>query len=417
MDAPTPSGTERPATAGSAARLATWKKMLFGVVLALLIVAPLELAARWYMAHFEGFDGKHLLQYEFDPYKNLLPTRNFHDTRGIVHNSAGFRRAGEVARQKPEGVYRIFLMGGSTAYGTGGLWPHLQREYAVLDNSHTIDAYLERYLAESFPGAEFEVVNAGIPSIWTHHEHIYLNQQILRYSPDMVVFLDGFNDFYFTGEDHDQFASYAYKEHSHVIMGPPTMRALATANVWWISRKSAFAHLGIREARNVSRFAGSLRARRGERDPIDVETALAGLERTYRNNALPMVRRNVHLLELEGVIPVFVLQPMLILERKRYASMPEIERRLFDFNVDAYLPNYEAFIARAVPLVSTLTRAEVEAGGGVYLDGTTAFREAEGQIFTDYAHLTPTGNAILARRIADRIAPLVRPTPADPAAE
>jgi hypothetical protein len=150
-------------------KLTRRKKYLFATILIVLVLALFEFSARVGLKLLRGFDGKHLYQYVFDPYKNILPAPNFVDTRGIRHNSVGFRRDSEVSLQKPVGTYRIFLMGASTAYGLGGLWPHLQREFAVLDNSQTIDAYLEAMLADSFPDMKVEVINAAITSTWTHH--------------------------------------------------------------------------------------------------------------------------------------------------------------------------------------------------------------------------------------------------------
>src|SRR5690606_9902894 len=73
----------------------------------------------------------------------------------------------------------------------------------------------------------------------------------------------------------------------------------------------------------------------------------------------------------------------------------------------SYPPNYEALSRRAVPFVSALARERVEASGGTFIDATGIYRGAEGQIFTDYAHLTPLGNELLARHVFERIAPLV----------
>lgn len=377
------------------------KRVLFSIVLLGIVAAVLEGGAQAYLRLTKGFDGKHFLQYEFDPYKNVVPQRGFVDTRGVKHNEQGFRREDIVPIAKPPDTYRIFLMGGSTAYGTGGLWPHLQTEFAVIPDSATISAYLEGMLGERFPGKRVEVINAAIASTWTHHHLIYLNQTILRYDPDMVLFLDGFNDFYHFAPGHEQFASYAYSEHSTVIMGPPTLNALAYGNAWWLSRKSAFAYTAFRGAQTVGRL---IRGKPKE-DPIDVDVALAGLAKTFPDNALAMIERTALILRHEGVRGVFMIQPMLVLESKR--DMPPVERELFQFNVESYLPNYEDFIVRAVPLVSAMEEKAVTELGGHFMDLTSIYEEAEGQIFTDYTHLTPLGNRILAERVAEDIFPQI----------
>jgi lysophospholipase L1-like esterase len=382
--------------------LPLWKKVLFSAILLSILLVIGEFAAARLLRFTQGYDGEHLEQFIFDPYKNMHPNPGYADVRGIHHNRNGFRRSSDVERVKPAGTYRIFLMGASTAYGTGGLWPHIQRDYAVLDNSETIDAYLEKQLGEAFPGQTFEVINAGIPSTWTHHNLIYLNQTVLRYDPDMVLFLDGFNDFYFYDPTHDQFGDYAYTDHSYVIMGRPTVRSLFAANAWWFFRKSALVHAVSRSARNLKR----LFSRPGERAPIELETAVASVEKVFRNNALAMMERSALIARHEGVIPVFMLQPLLILERER-PGLTDIEKQMLAFNVESYLPGYEQFMHRAVPRLAAIEDSALADVGGEFIDLTSIFRDTHGQIFTDYAHLTPSGNEILASVVTERIRPLL----------
>jgi lysophospholipase L1-like esterase len=379
------------------------KLVLAVLVLVALLGAALEFGARLYLRKANGYDGEHLYQFAFDPYKNILPTPNYVDTRGVRHNSAGFRRSTEVSIAKPPGTFRIFLMGASTAYGLGGMWPHIDDRYPVLKNTETIDAYLEQMLGEELPGTKVEVINAGITSSWTHHNLIYLNQTILKYQPDMVLFLDGFNDYYFYDEGHDQFASYTYSLPSKVILGEPTLYSLAYANGWWLFRRSALIHLLARGASNLKLALTPRPARK----PMDVDRAVASQERVFSANALKMEQRSGLILRDEGVIPVFMLQPMLILERNR-AGMVGVERELFDFNVSSYLPNYEAYITRAVQTVRTREAAMAAHVGGTFIDLTQVYDTVGGQIFTDYAHLTPLGNQLAARYVAARILPLIR---------
>ncbi len=388
--------------------LPRWKKVLFSVVLFVGVLALLEGVAHIYLRITRGYDGEHLYQYVFDPYKNFLPTPNFVDTRGIRHNAQGFRRSEDVPREKPPGTYRVFLMGGSTAYGLGGLWPHLQEDYAVLDNSETIDAYLESILQAALPDRRVEVINAAITSTWTHHSLIYINQAILGFDPDMILLLDGFNDSYHTDPRHDQFASYWYNLPSRVIMGEPSLYALAYANGWWLFRRSALVHVLGRGLRVVKLALKG----RPQQTPVDVEQELAGLSQVFPRNALAMHRRIGLILKDEGVVPVFMLQPLLALERDK--QMPDVEGQLFEFNIESYRPNYEAFIHQARDTVSAYERAMAEEIGAEFIDLTRIFRQESGQIYTDYAHLTPDGNALLARHVAGRIVPIIRAGQPDP---
>lgn len=380
--------------------------VLLGFIVFAVFAGLLEFGARVYLKKTQGYDGEHLYQFAFDPYKNILPTPNYVDTRGVRHNSMGFRRSSEVSREKPPGTYRIFLMGASAGYGLGGLWTHIENRYPVLKNSETIDAFLEQDLNARYPGRHFEVINAAITSTWTHHNLIYLNQTILRYQPDMVLFLDGFNDFFFYNPDHDQFASYTYNLPSRAILGEPTLWSLAYANGWWLFRKSAFIHLVARGASNLK----LLISKKPTRDPIDVNRALANHRKVFPVNALAMQERSGVILHHYGIVPVFMLQPMLILERGR-AHPTEIEQRLFEFNVDSYLPNYEAFATGAASFIREQETAMAARVGGTFIDLTGIFQNVTEQVFTDYAHLTPQGNQVLAKYVADQIAPLIRLVP------
>ena len=382
------------------------KRILFSAILTVVVLVGLELLASLYLRVSRGYDGSHLYEFEFDPYKNILPARNYVDTRGVAHNSVGFRRSGEVSKTKPADTYRIFLMGGSTAYGTGGLWPHLQRDFAVLKNSETIDAYLERILGEALPGKKIEVINAAITSTWTHHHLIYLNQTILGYDPDMVLFLDGYNDFFHVSPDHDQFGSYLYTTQASGILGEPTLGALARANAWWFYRRSALAFVTFRSLRTLKLLVTAPFVERN-RQPMNVDRAMANLEQVFPRSALAMQRRMALILRDAGVVPVFMLQPMLILERG-HKPMSEMEQRLFAFNVESYLPNYEQFIHRAVAMVDERETAMASELGAQFIDLTGIYAGIDEQIYTDYVHLTPRGNELLARHVAERLLPVIR---------
>jgi lysophospholipase L1-like esterase len=99
-------------------------------------------------------------------------------------NSMQFRYDREIACPKPAGVIRIFLVGGSTAYGAG-----------ATSNATTIGGYLERYLNEQASSdRRHEVVTAAASGWASTHERVLIENQIIELEPDLVLALTGHND-------------------------------------------------------------------------------------------------------------------------------------------------------------------------------------------------------------------------------
>jgi hypothetical protein len=122
------------------------------------------------------------------------------DTGGrLIHSAQGFRRDGLIEMAKPDGVFRIFVLGGSALYGIGvqgGTYPL----HPSLANDQTITFFLERELNAQVRAAgidvRIEVVNAGVTAYQTFHHVLYFYETLYEYEPDLLLFLDGHNDFY-----------------------------------------------------------------------------------------------------------------------------------------------------------------------------------------------------------------------------
>ena len=121
-----------------------------------------------------------LLHVKGENYKMIKPDQHYPT---ININSHGFRGP-EFEAEKPEGTYRVFVIGGSSVFGTG-----------VVDNA-TIPAHLERMYRETSPLPQFriEVINAGIVNAQSHTESLMVKNQILRLDPDLLIVYDGHND-------------------------------------------------------------------------------------------------------------------------------------------------------------------------------------------------------------------------------
>jgi len=388
----TPESTHRPLV-----------RILALVVAAALTFGLLEAGSYAYLRMFRGYDGVHLMNYEFDPYKNIRLTPNFRDTRGIQHNAEGFRRSEDTPREKPPGTYRIFLMGGSTGYGLQSLSRYGERKYPVIRNDETIDHYLEQFLDGKIPGMRIEVINAAITSFCSHHHLIYLNQTILKFHPDLIIFLDGFNDYYNYDAGFDQWRDYAYQERASRFMAEPTLSAWLYYSGWWLFRKSHFVHLAGRALNNTSQLIRA--ASRGARPRLDVETALTNLRVNAENNFVKMVERNGLILAHEGVVPVFALQPEIAFRQSKKFS--PLEQQIYDEMNTYWAENYIDFKNRARRVVIEYLERATKATGATFMDLTDVFDGVEEDVYTDYCHLTPIGNRTLAENLGAQLLPLI----------
>ena len=372
------------------------------IVMVLLSLGVLELASYYYFRIFEGYDGTHLISYEFDDYKNVHPTPGYHNAKGIHHNAQGFRRDQDTPKDKAHDTYRIFLMGGSTAYGLQSLSKYGQEKYSVIRNDETIDHYLEEYLRPRVSGKAVEVINAAITSHFSHHHLIYLNQTILKFHPDMVIFIDGFNDYFAYEKGFDQFRDYAYQERAHLYMAEPTVEAWVGYTGWWLFRKSHFVHLAAKTIRPIwlsVKWMGRQRAH------IDVEEALRNLAVNAQANFAKMVERNSLILRHEGVVPVFVLQPEIVFEQSKVFS--DMERLIFEEMSGHWQENFVEFKKKARPMVVDYMTQSTSRTGSLFFDLTDPFGGLSESAYTDYCHLTPMGNKRLAEELGARLVPLI----------
>ena len=90
-------------------------------------------------------------------------------------NGMQFRARGEITLPRPAGTYRIFLTGGSTAFGSGA-----PSQEAI------VGAYLENQLnseSKSLGGVRYEVLTLANPSWTSTHERIVIENRLSNLRP------------------------------------------------------------------------------------------------------------------------------------------------------------------------------------------------------------------------------------------
>ncbi|MBF0381616.1 MAG: hypothetical protein HQL69_11395 [Magnetococcales bacterium] len=112
----------------------------------------------------------------------------------------GFISDHPIYEQKQDGVIRIFVMGGSAVFGVGQFPPFATVHPYHLGNlsySLGIAGQLQRYLQTKRPDLRFEVINAAATDRMLHQSMLYYLETISRFSPDIIINLDGYNDLHY----------------------------------------------------------------------------------------------------------------------------------------------------------------------------------------------------------------------------
>lgn len=112
----------------------------------------------------------------YAPYVSYLPNPDYDG-----HNALGYRGE-EVTIPKPEGVFRIVALGGSTTYSTG---TSAEESYPAL---------LQKTLREQYGLSQVEVVNAGFIGYTSWESLATFAFRALELEPDMVIYYEGVND-------------------------------------------------------------------------------------------------------------------------------------------------------------------------------------------------------------------------------
>lgn len=286
------------------------------------------------------------------PFVGTAPSPGQHQNAHI--NSWQMRNSEELQMPKPEGVYRIFLTGGSTAYGSGA--PSQEQTIGSLLND-----LLNKNLSK--PGLRYEVFTFANPAWASTQERIAIENYLSELQPDLVISLSGNNDVFW---------------------------ADAGRNVLWFSAFSddyfkTLANTGLKTAGRKE--LQDLPQARPLPQPVPVQTVAYRLEKN--------VRLGAH--ALQGVDWVFFLQPTLSVSKKSLSSR---EKDFLSNSKEYYVHCYQAIAA-------SLSGVSLKNFKFIDLSGVFDRYGAEDDMFLDQFHFGDKGNAVIAQAILDSLAPKI----------
>ncbi len=110
------------------------------------------------------------------PYVNYAPSPDYPG-----HNRLGYRGP-EITLPKPEGVYRIVALGGSTTYSS------------ATSAEEAYPAQLQTVLRDQYGYSQVEVINGGFIGYSSWETLVNFQFRVLELEPDMIILYDSVND-------------------------------------------------------------------------------------------------------------------------------------------------------------------------------------------------------------------------------
>lgn len=348
--------------------------------------------------------------YDFVP-RVCLEYNTLKGNRYEYANNAGFREPRDIPVEKPHDEYRVFLTGGSTAYGLGAIgeatvsmgWYGLEYRETI---SHTMEMILNA--SAPMPGKTIRVYNTAV---WGYaYQHLLMRYltKLSRYNPDLVVSLDGANEIPMVSKidahweyfDEGQFNNILRDIYAYNGPGLASYLTLWLKNntylmTWFWSGKDVFQELNA----DVQPHEGSMGDHR-----TGTSSASMSQEERFRllsQNVARVVKvvENYHTaLQNDGVPHIFALQPWFYSSKK-----PHHEKEKVLAELQGYRHYYGVPSDKAYNLLIEKMRESARNKGYFLADFSDYFDDVSEWVFTDWCHLTSGANYLVAKELSNLI--------------
>lgn len=360
------------------------------------------------------------------PGYKITTVKNSSKEKDIVIDKYGFVSNRTITPYKNDSTIRIFITGGSAAFGNGQSQPYDRiKKYkgGVYSYESSIAGNLSKILCDSFPNFSFEVINASASGRMLHQSlGLYLSV-IKDLSPDIVISIDGMNDLTtingispYSPEPVDVFEKYLDLYQIEKRLNNKSKYAIV--NLIRIVRFKAFVNANLTHNEDILNELLEYK--------IDNYTVDEYLYHKHKmvinsNTFLNLIKYYNSLCRIDSVDFIFCIQPLLnrklnkdlsVIEKKMQLSVNPINisisiNELSDSSINAFeeVGNYtlmyffDDYLSSAIDSLSILYDFK-------YIDfNKEIFGEySDLEFYTDYCHLTFSANKIVAEILAYRIA-------------
>jgi hypothetical protein len=305
------------------------------------------------------------------------------------------------ASPKPDNIYRIVMLGGSTVAGIGSA-----------DSFEALPAALQIELRKKFVpvgeiSKEIEVINGGVGGYYSELELLHYLSSLRQLQPDLVISYNGWNDLKLLNERIHEHGLYApgFESGTHIsnnrILADhfkiwPNIRrvfALSSQSVSQFFNSFAIIHIPVRALQKAMRPSShQLKSQRGK---TVVPFYPKSVDRYVKNIELLLAINRT-----DNIRTAWFMQPLVGLGNKPAAEFREKENvSLLQNHIERRRKFYEMSTPKMQHLLEKYSSAPALCAASLI----DVFDGNPNSVFEDFGHLYAPGNVVVANRISKEL--------------
>jgi hypothetical protein len=336
---------------------------------------------------------KPILQYS--SYLGYIPKKNFSDT-GYHINQYHLRYNDNFPKAKDENEIRIFVTGGSTAFGEG------------VPQSNTYAYVLEKLLRAQYPKLKIRVIIAAAGAYVTSQERIFFENIVLPLNPDIIMMFSGWNDTYFGYRGTNIMHEQDYWGIKKVLLGqfkntPKKRLRVEESDI------NNFVNPPLYEdyISKIFLFYDKFLYARKFPNKAAMQTAISEIS-IEPKSVYSSLKHNIRIIKTIcdsiGSKFIFYLQPTIFATEKK--KLTKYEQTVMKSYSEAYV-GFSDYNHNIYQIYRKLLPIDARNNGYAFVNGDEAFKSEEKTAFTDEVHFNDSGNRLLAEHMFKTLNPLI----------
>ncbi|MFH0958190.1 MAG: discoidin domain-containing protein, partial [Pseudomonadota bacterium] len=327
-------------------------------------------------------------------------------------NNAGFRDPLDIEAQKPADEFRIFVTGGSTAFGLGPIGEASEAmNFYSIQFIETIAHYMEKILNASAPieGKRIRVYNAAV---WGHaFQHLMLRYptKLRQYKPDVVISLDGANELPLVSKLDPNWNYFHEGQYNNILrdMFSYSNSGLSSYLTLWLKNntylmtylwagKDLFQEINVMP-RSHKGVAPEGQEAQKERNEYTIEESSSLLDKNI-GAVVRTAEDYSALMQNDGIPHILALQPWFYLSKKQLSDREKTIDKIEGYRQYYGLPSDKVYKVLIDKIVESAHNK-----GYFLVDFSEYFDDVSEWVFTDWCHLTAGANYLLAKELSNLV--------------